>query len=184
MLATILCLVLGLLVVLVAVGWLLPREVTVERATGIDKPADAVFPWIANLKTWPDWTVWNQQEDPSLVYTYSGADSGRGASMSWTAKKMGSGSLTITDAAPGRYIRYTLRMQHRTMVVRGNIEIEPAGGGATLVQWFDTVDFGRNPLVRYMGFMLRPMLGRAYRRNLAGLKVAVETGRASGPGPK
>lgn len=185
MLATILCLVLGLLVVLVVVvGWLLPREVTVERAIGIDKPADAIFPWIASLKMWPDWTVWNKQEDPSLVYTYSGADAGRGASMTWTAKKMGSGSLTITDAAPGRYIRYTLRLQNRTMVVRGNIEIEPAGGGATLVQWFDTVDFGRNPFTRWLAFLVKPMLGRAYHRNLAGLKAAVETGCASGPGPK
>jgi hypothetical protein len=184
MIATMLYLVLGLLVVLAVIGWLLPREVTVERAIGIDKPADAVFPWIANLKTWPDWTVWNKTEDPTVAYTYSGAETGKGATMSWTAKKMGSGSLTITDAAAGRYIRYTLRMQHRTMVVRGNIEIESAGGGTTLVQWFDTVDFGRNPFTRWLAFLLKPMLGRAYHRSLAGLKTAAETGRASGPGPK
>ena len=67
MLATILYLVLGLLVVLVVIGWLLPSEVTVERAIGIDKPADAVFPWIASLRTWPDWTVWNKTEDPTVA---------------------------------------------------------------------------------------------------------------------
>jgi hypothetical protein len=32
--------------------------------------------------------------------------------------------------------------------------------------------------------LLKPMLARAYHRNLAGLKTAVETGRATGPGPK
>jgi hypothetical protein len=32
--------------------------------------------------------------------------------------------------------------------------------------------------------MLGLLLARAYRRNLAGLKTAAETGKAAGPGPK
>ena len=184
MLATILYLVLGLLVALAVIGWLLPREITVERTISIDRPSGAIFPWIANLKTWPDWTIWNKNEDPSLAYTYSGADSGLGATMSWTAKKMGDGALTINAAQSGRFIRYEMRMTGRTMVVRGNLELESAGGGATLVMWFDTVDLGGNPLKRWLGLLLKPMLARAYHRNLAGLKTAVETGRATGPGPK
>lgn len=184
MLATILYLVLGLLAALVVIGWLLPREITVERTISIERPADAIFPWIANLKTWPDWTVWNRSEDPSLAYTYSGADSGRGAAMNWTARKMGGGTLTITAAEPGRFIRYEMRMTGRTMVVRGNLELESAGGGATLVMWFDNADFGLNPFTRWLGFLIKPMLARAYHRNLVGLKTAVETGKASGPGPK
>ena len=102
MLATILYLVLGLLVALAVIGWLLPREITVERTISVDRPSGAIFPWIANLKTWPDWTIWNKNEDPSLAYTYSGADSGLGATMSWTAKKMGDGALTINAAQSGR----------------------------------------------------------------------------------
>jgi hypothetical protein len=184
MLAIILYLVLGLLVALVVIGWLLPREITVERAISIDRLPDAIFPWIANLKTWPDWTIWNKNEDPSLVYTYSGADTGLGAAMSWTAKKMGDGTLTINAAQPSQFIRYDMRLTGRTMVVRGNLELESAGGGATLVMWFDNIDLGGNPLRHWLGLLLKPMLARAYHRNLAGLKAAVETGRASGPGLK
>ena len=184
MLATILYLVLGLLAALVVIGWMLPREITIERTISVDRPSEAVFPWIANLKTWPDWTIWNKREDPSLAYTYSGADSGLGATMSWTAKKMGDGVLTINAAQPGQFIRYEMRMTGRTMVVRGNLELESAGAGATLVMWFDTVDLGGNPLKRWLGLLLKPMLARAYHRNLAGLKTAAETGQATGPGPK
>jgi hypothetical protein len=184
MLATILYLVLGLLIALVVIGWLLPREITVERTISIDRHSDAIYQWIANLKTWPDWTIWNKNEDPSLVYTYSGADTGQGAVMSWTAKKMGGGTLTISTAQPGRFIRYEMRMTGRTMVVRGNLELESAGGGATLVMWFDNVDFGLNPFTRWLGFLIKPMLGRAYHRNLVGLKTAAETGKAAGPGQK
>ena len=184
MLAIILCLLLGLIVVFVVIGWLRPREITIERAIGIDQPADTIFPWIANLRTWPEWTVWNKQEDPSLAYSYSGPESGLGAAMTWTAKKMGDGMLTINDAKPDRFIRYEMRMKDRPIVVRGNIELESVGGGATLVMWFDNVDLGANPLRRWLGLLLRPMLEKAYRRNLTGLKIAVETGKASGPGPK
>ncbi len=182
MLATILILVAGLLVALAVIGFLLPRQITVERSIGIDRPAEAIFPWVADLKTWPQWTVWNQTEDPSLACTFSGTAGGQGAAMSWTAKKLGRGTLTVTAAEPGRYIRYSLRAEGRAIGVNGNIEIESAGGGATLVQWFDTVDLGMNPLRRWTRFLLKSSLGRAFRRNLAGLKIAAETGRASGPG--
>ncbi len=182
MLATILCLVAGLGVALAVIGFLLPRRITVERSIGIDRPAEAIYPWVADLKTWPQWTVWNPAEDPSLAYTYSGAASGQGAAMSWTAKKLGDGTLTVTAAEPGRYLRYALRMEGRPMEVQGNIEIESAGGGATLIQWFDTVDLGLNPLWRWMGLRLKRSLGRAYRRNLAGLKRAVEAGQTGWAG--
>jgi hypothetical protein len=183
MLVLILCVVLGVVVVLAVIGFLLPREVTVERSIGIDRPGEAIYPWVADLRKWPEWSVWNATEDPTLAYTYSGADSGQGAAMSWTAKKLGNGTLTVTAAQPGRYLRYTLHMSGRAMEVRGNIEIEPTGGGATLVLWFDTVDLGLNPFRRWLGLRLKPMLRRVYRRNLAGLKTAAETGRATGPGP-
>jgi len=184
MLLTILLLVLGLVVLLVVVGWLLPREITIQRDIGIDKPADAIFPWVANLKTWPDWTMWNKREDPSLEYSYSGPESGLGAAMSWTAKKLGDGTLTISDAKPDQFIRYEMRMKDRPIVVRGNIEFESVGGGATLVMWFDSVNLGANPLRRWLGLVLKPMMGKVFHRNLAGLRVAAETGKASGPGPK
>ncbi|HUJ44629.1 MAG TPA: SRPBCC family protein [Opitutaceae bacterium] len=184
MLLTILLLVLGFVVLLMVIGWLLPREITIERAIGIDKPAEAIFPWIANLQTWPDWTIWNKQEDASLVYSYSGAAAGLGAAMSWTAKKMGDGMLTIHDAKPDRFIRYEMRMKDRSIVVHGNVELESVGGGATLVMWFDNINLGANPARRWLGLLLRPMMGKVFHRNLAGLRTAAETGKASGPGPK
>ena len=184
MLAIILYTVLGLVVIVVVVGLLLPSRVLVERAVVIDQPAEAIFPWIADLKLWPRWSVWNRTEDPTLAYTYDGATTGRGGAMRWTARKMGNGCLTITEFVPNQVLRYELRMEGRGMVVRGNIELESAGGGATRVDWFDEVDLGHNPLRKWLGFVIRPMLGRAFERSLAGLKTAAQTGQASGPGPK
>jgi hypothetical protein len=175
---------LGFVLVVTAIGFLLPSKVVVERATVIDLPVERIFPWVADLKNWPQWTVWNVTEDATLQYTYPAATTGLAGAMHWTAEKMGNGSLIFSAFEPNQALRYELRMPTHGTVVHGNIEFESAGGGATRVDWFDEVDLGRNPYKRLLGPVLRRMLGRAFERNLAGLKTAAMTGRGSGPGPR
>ena len=184
MLATILYALLGLVVLLVIIGLFLPAKVTVLRSITIDKPVEAIFPWAADLKLWPQWTVWNAAEDPTLKYDYPGPTTGSGGAMHWTAKKMGDGSLTFTECQVNQALRYELRMPAHGTNVHGNIEFESVGGGATGVTWYDEVDLGSNPLKHLLGPLLKKMLGRALARSLAGLKTAALTGRATGPGPK
>jgi hypothetical protein len=174
----------GLVVLLLIIGLFLPSQITVSRSITIDRPADAIFPWIAELKTWPDWTVWNKSEDPTLAYSYPGPTTGKGGSMTWTAKKMGDGTLTFTEFLPCKVVRYALVMPQHGTTVHGNFELESAGGGATRVSWYDVVDMGRSPFKKLLGPMLKKMLGAAFARGLQGLKTAAETGKASGPGPK
>ena len=175
---------LGLVVLLVIIGFVLPSKVTVLRSVTIDRPVEAIFPWVADLKLWPQWTVWNAADDATLNYTYPGPTTGLGGAMHWTAKKMGDGSLTFTEFQPNQALRYELRMPAHGTNVQGNIEFESAGGGATSVTWYDDVNLGGNPFKHLLGPLLKKMLGRAFERSLAGLKTAAMTGHASGPGPK
>jgi hypothetical protein len=174
----------GLVVLLLIIGLLMPSQVTVSRSVTIDRPAETIFPWIGELKTWPDWTVWNKAEDPTLHYTYPGPTTGKGGSMVWTAKKMGDGTLTFTVFVPNKVARYELVMPGYGTTVHGNFELESAGGGATRVSWYDVVDLGNNPVKKLFGPVLKKMLGTAFSRGLHGLKAATETGKATGPGPK
>lgn len=174
----------GLILLVLVVGLLLPSRVVVERSIVIDRPVEAVFPWAAELRLWPQWTVWNTTEDPTLVYTYPSATTGLAGSMAWTGEKMGNGSLIFSAFMPNTTLRYELRMPSRNTIVHGSIEFESAGGGATRVTWLDEVEMGANPLRRLFGPLLRKFLGRAFARNLAGLKAAALNGEASGPGPK
>jgi uncharacterized protein YndB with AHSA1/START domain len=184
MIVYVLSITVGLVLVVVAIGFLLPARITVERATVIDQPPEKIFPWVAELKLWPEWTIWNAAEDATLTYSYPGATTGLAGSMHWTAKKMGDGSLIFSAFEPNRVLRYELRMPAHGTIVHGNIEFESAGGGATRVDWFDEVELGHNPFKKLLGPVLRRMLGRAFERSLTGLNVAAMTGRANGPGPK
>lgn len=175
---------LGLVVLLVIVGLFLPSRVTVERSITIDQPVEKIFSWVADLKLWPQWTVWNATEDPTLAYTYPGPTTGLGGSMNWTAKKMRDGTLKFVHFESGKALHYELVMLVDGTKVYGEIEFESAGGGATRVTWLDEINLGSNPLKKFVGPLLKKMLGRAFERNLQGLKTAAMTGKAAGPGEK
>lgn len=182
MLTIILCSLAGLVVLLALIGLLMPSRVMVERSITIDQPVEKIFPWAAELKQWPHWTVWSADRDPTLVYNYPGPTTGLGGSMHWTSRKMGNGSLTFTEFTPNQALRYELQMPgHKPL--QGHLEFESAGGGATRVSWYDDIDMGGNPFKKLMGPLLKRMLGHAFGRNLVGLKIAAVTGKASGPGP-
>ncbi len=181
---TALWIALGLAVALMVIGFVLPSRVTVERAITIDRPAAVIFPWAADLKLWPQWTVWNASEDPTLAYTYPGPTTGKGGVMHWTAKKMGNGSLTWLEFEPNAKLSYELRMPAHGTTVFGMIEFESAGADSTRVTWLDEVELGGNPFKKLLGPLLKGMLGKAFARNLVGLKTAAMTGQPAGPGTK
>ena len=57
-----------------------------------------------------EWTPWNSQLDPTLVYTYEG-EPGVGFRSRWTGEKAGKGTLEITSAEPGRGIVYVMKFE-------------------------------------------------------------------------
>ena len=158
-----------LLVLLLAAAFFLPATFSVQRSAVIAAPAGQVYAKFATPRTWATWSAWTTEADPTLVYTYAGPDSGVGAVMKFTAKKMGNGELQIVEAVPAQAVSYELRMTGSDMVVRGRVAFEPAGGG-TKVTWHDTGDLGRNVLLRYLGPMLDKNLAAAYEKSFAGLR--------------
>jgi hypothetical protein len=183
MLAAAVGLLLGAFLLVAAIGVLLPARIKVARTLMIDLPPERIFPWVADLRLWPGWTVWNRSEDPTLSYSYPSATTGLAGSMHWIAAGFGSGSLIITRFEANRTLGYEMRLLTRAAVVQGGIALEPGEGGATKVWWRDEVDLGGNPFRKLAGPFVARALGKSFDRNLAGLNAAALTGRAGGPGP-
>ena len=91
-----------LLIVLAAVcvvgGMAVPSLWQVSRSTIIAKRPEAIYPYLASLKKWEQWSVWTKKKDPTLNYVYEGPEIGAGARQRWTSQKMGDGWLEITEA--------------------------------------------------------------------------------------
>lgn len=161
----------GLMVLLLAIGFLMPATYSAQRSIVINAPADKVFPLLTNVKEWKRWTVWNQR-DPNMQLIYSGPDSGVGAKLAWKSKSEGNGAMEFTAAEANKRLAYSLQMEGMTPAP-GDITLTPAGNG-TKVIWTMNGDAGMNPLFRWVGFFMDKLVGPDFEAGLANLKKIVE----------
>jgi hypothetical protein len=77
-----------------------PDTFHIERSATIAAPAPVVFARINDFHAWEDWSPW-EGLDPQMKRTFSGPDSGPGATYAWVGNdKVGTGKMTITDTTP------------------------------------------------------------------------------------
>ncbi len=167
---------LGLVIVVVlvaVVGFLLPREVHLERSITVDAQPTEVYQAINDFQNFNKWSPW-AKIDPNTTYDYSGPSSGVGAKMSWTSDHpdVGSGSQEIIESVPNQKVTNVLLFDgfepsHASLI------IEPSGNGSSVTWTFDG-DMGNNPIGRYFGLFMEDMLGPQYEEGLGNLKNMLE----------
>ena len=149
-------------------------EFLVERSTVIDASPDVVQPLLDDFRKWQAWSPW-EDIDPNLKRTYSGPDSGVGASYAWEGnRKAGSGQMVITESVPGSKVVLDLtflkpfKAENVTTFI-----LEPNGAGTT-VRWQMTDK--NNLFFRIVGvvFPMDKMVGKDFEKGLAQLKAAAE----------
>lgn len=156
-----------------------PATFRVERSAEVPAPPSEVFGYINDFHRWTDWSPW-EGLDPNLRRTYSGADSGKGASYAWAGNsKAGQGRMTITESVPNEKVVIDLRFE-KPFPARNTTEFHfrPTGNG-THVQW---VMHGENSamgkVMSLFGGMDR-FVGKDFERGLVGLrKRAITSGAA------
>jgi hypothetical protein len=100
--------VVAIVVVLIIVVATRPSDFRVTRTGRMLAPVGIVFENVSDLHKWEAWSPWAKM-DPNAKSTFSGADSGPGASMAWSGNnKVGEGRMTIADARPNEVIHIKL----------------------------------------------------------------------------
>lgn len=160
-----------LFLVLSAVSFILPRAWTVQRETVIDAPPATILPLIASFKSgWTQWSPFGAGEDASMKLTFTGPDSGAGATESWVSDKMPPGSMHITDSTD-HGVSYELALGDD--VIKGTITLDVLAKG-TRVVWRDDGDVGGNPYRHWFSLLLPAMMGDGFDKGLAALKQKAE----------
>jgi len=151
-----------------------PDTFHVQRSTGINAPAERIFPLIANLKSM---NMWNPflEPDPAIKISYSGPDSGKGAVHTWSGNsKVGEGRIEITDAAPSSRVTMQLDML-KPMKARNAVEftLQP-NGNTTAVTW--AMSGGQPFIGKLMTVFIDcdKMVGRQFEKGLGQLKAIAE----------
>lgn len=170
-------LLLGLVVLValfVAIGFFLPRQVTVERTTAIDAPAATVYTLVNSYTRFNDWSPWAAR-DPDTQYTYTGPRSGVGAAMAWHSENpdVGSGKQEIIESVA--YEQVVTQLDFDGMgTALASFWLKPLEQG-TQVTWRFETDFGNDLIGRWMGLMFERWIGADYEQGLANLKALAES---------
>lgn len=168
---------LGVLVlILAAVALGLPAHVTVTRSVVINAPEYAIYPYLNDLRKFPDWSPWVDR-DPDMKLTYSGPPEGKGAKVEWESEKpsIGTGSMQIVETEQSRSVDLTA--DFNGLKGRSSYQLSPAGAGSKLT-WSFGYETGSSPIKRWKGLMLDRFIGAEYLKGLEKLRAKVESDRA------
>jgi len=150
-----------------------PTRYEVVREITIAAPPAEVHPFVADLRRWPAWSVWNAERDESLRYAYSGPEQGVDARASWTSKQ-GPGALLVTASDPGKGVWYDMTFGAGDRVLRSKGALQYAAvEGGTRVTWTSAGQLS-GFFLRVMGYGMDAMMGPSLEQGLDGLKRAVE----------
>ena len=159
----------GLWVLLLLVGFVLPGHYRVERSTVIAARPAAVYPLVGDLRAWRQWGVWFGR-DPAMQLGYSPATAEVGAWSQWKSKSQGDGKMTITAVRPPEYFEYRMEFSDMGMASKGTMELAAAPDGTTRVTMAMEGDLGRSPINRWFGLFMDRLVGPDFDGGLANLK--------------
>lgn len=159
-----------LAVVFVALAFVGPEHVQVEREATIEAPMEIVFAEVNSLQRWGAWDPW-QARDPNIINTFSGPESGVGNRNEWKSghKEVGNGIQEITESVEHQLIR-----THLTFDGHGeaNSAMElTAKGEMTHVKWSMGMDipFGGRPFMLFMD--MDKAIGTDFEKGLVSLNT-------------
>jgi len=169
-----------IVIIFIVVGFLLPKDVHVERSIVIQRPASTVFALVNGYQTFNSWSPWAAR-DPSAVYSVSGPESGVGARLDWEGdpRLTGKGSQEIIESVPYNLVRVRLNFDQQGMAI-AYYDITETESGTSVTWGFDTdVTEGQNLfgalMARYFGLLFDRWIGTDYEMGLANLKTLAES---------
>lgn len=164
--------VVSLVIGAMIIGLMLDREWQVQREILIEAPAQEVIAEVARVGDWPQWSAWNTETYPDLVYQTEGPETGVGAVQSWNDGAM-NGRMEVTSYVPGASMGYDLSMDDGQIRMKGmfNAVRTPEG---TRLSWSCWGETGSSPIDKLLMRMFLPMIGKDFEIGLANLKQRLE----------
>lgn len=121
-----------LIILLLVLAFILPKELNVKVTEEIDAPANVVYNVINDLGTQELWNPW-KANDATMAFQLGDKTIGKGATYSWTSENSGSGSQTITNNVINEMVETQVEFDGMGMG-KANYSLVP-NGDKTNVTW-------------------------------------------------
>ncbi len=163
---------LGLFLVFVAGGFVLPDKAHVSRSALINAEPEKVFAVISDLRQSQAWSPWFAL-DPQMSVTFEGDGPGVGQKMTWSSQhpNVGSGSQQTIGFVANKQVVVALDFGEMGQAT-GTMNLAGQDGG-TKVDWAFDAPL-RNIIERWFGLVFDRMIGPDFEKGLANLKAYVE----------
>ena len=161
-----------LIAALLLITALMPKVYNVEKMIVIAKPVKEVMNRIGNLNDYSLWNPW-QQSDPTAKSIITGSPKTPGHRYGWKGKKVGVGSLTLTNM-DDKHIHFDLEfLKPWKSKAKDNWLFESWGNSETKVTWQNNGELPW-PIARLMGPMINKNLSHQFGVGLSNLKKLCE----------
>ena len=172
--------VLVLILLVIAISFVLPSQLHVERSAITTASPEVVFNMVNNLKSYNTWMPWNQM-DPNMTIVFGPTTSGKGAYYNWnsTNDEVGTGKLTISESKPNELVTTDIEFGGMGTSNAG-FKISPEGNGSKVVWYIDNnykeAGFLFGVAGKWMGTLglMDKMMGKDFEAGLANLKRDAE----------
>ncbi len=100
--------IIALIMILLIISLVLPKEIKIEQPVVIHAPVEEVFPQVSHLQKMEAWSPWKDY-DPDMKVTYEGVDGKVGAIYMWEGNKdVGRGQQEIITLKDNELIEIKL----------------------------------------------------------------------------
>lgn len=157
--------------IVLIMGLIQPKDITIARSVTIKAPQKVVFQQISRFKNWPNWSPWIEIE-PGVKLVYNGIDGNAGSSYEWLGDETGSGKMTAVHIGAEQIDFDLLFIKPWEGHATGFLKAIALTPFETEVTWNMTMhaDFPMNAL----GFMTRKMITKDFVHGLDLLKTYTE----------
>ncbi len=169
----ILFIILCITLVVIAAGYVLPRNIHVERKLVMNVSQKTIYNQVNTLKNWPKWLPW-LQKDTSLRIVYSGPESGVGATLKWLSsdKNIGNGSVSIISGVTSDSLEVIFDFAGKGKSTGKFIFLKENQG--ITVTYSLASDLGMNPISRWFGLFSDRLIGPDIEQSLYNLNELVQ----------
>jgi hypothetical protein len=164
----------ALIVLIIVLHFLAPKNYDVNRNVSINKPLPEVFSYLKSLKNQDNWSPW-AEKDPNMKKTFSGTDGEVGFLSAWVGnKEVGEGEQEITGIVENEVINSQLRfLKPFKSTSDAYLKVEKEGKGTKVIWGFSGVN--KFPMTIMMVFMnMDKMIGKDFEYGLNKLKGILE----------
>ncbi len=173
-LTLILIAVITLVLIVVALAFVAPGEVSIDRSIVIDAPPEVIYPFIVQFKKRLTWYPW-YLADPDISLEFKGEEGHVGAVAIWEGNnQVGAGEEVITAADENRRVESTIQfIQPFESEVETDFELDPEGDQTKVTwQYRGKLNFPINIIGIFMDF--EDAVGSDFKRGLENLKKVCE----------